>query len=195
MKLTKLVKPMTLGLLLSVAAFGCTKRKTGVTPLPNGARSGSSGDLQTPGAAGALGPGQGVDSTIAQGLPQSTNHTGWAKDTEALKADMVHFDYDSSVVKGSEKSKVAAVADYLKSNSAKALEVDGHCDERGTDEYNRSLGERRALALREELVRMGVAADRIDTMSFGRDRPIDTGHSEASHARNRRGEFVVLSAP
>jgi peptidoglycan-associated lipoprotein len=195
MKQTRLVKPMMLGLLLSIAAFGCTRRKTGITPLPNGGRNGAAADLQTPGAAGALGTGSGVEGATSQGIPAGPGHPGWAKDPETLKADMVHFDYDSSVVRSSEKSKVSAVADYLKSNSAKALEVDGHCDERGTDEYNRSLGERRALALREELAKMGVAPERIDTTSFGRDRPIDTGHSDAAHARNRRGEFIVLTAP
>src|SRR5437868_15544751 len=123
MKLTKLMKPVTLGLLLSVAAFGCTKRKTGITPLPNGARNGNPGDIQTPNAAGALRPGEEVGSGTPQGIPAGPGHPNWTKDPETLKADMVHFDYDSTVVKSSEKSKVSAVADYLKSNSAKALEV------------------------------------------------------------------------
>ena len=82
--------------------------------------------------------------------------TGWIEDAEALKSETVYFDFDSSVLKAAEKPKVAAVADYLKANSAKAVRVEGNCDERGTEEYNRSLGERRALAVREELIRLGI---------------------------------------
>jgi peptidoglycan-associated lipoprotein len=70
--------------------------------------------------------------------------------------------------------------------------VEGHCDERGTAEYNRALGERRAGAAREELVRMGVEAERITTISYGKDRPADPGHDEASWAKNRRCEFSAI---
>jgi len=125
----------------------------------------------------------------------SAGHPGWPEDREALKADTIHFEYDSAVVKPAEHSKITAVADYLKSNSSNAVKVEGHCDERGTDEYNRSLGERRAQAIREALVKSGVDAGRVDTVSFGRDRPVDTGHSDAAHRKNRRGEFVALTPP
>jgi len=99
------------------------------------------------------------------------------------------------VVKSSEKSKAAAVADYLKGNAAAAVKVEGHCDERGTEEYNRSLGERRALACREELIRLGIDANRVDTISYGEDRPADPGHDESAWKKNRRGEFVLLTPP
>jgi peptidoglycan-associated lipoprotein len=119
----------------------------------------------------------------------------WPRDREIFKADTVHFDYDSSVVKSGEKSKVAAVASYLKANTADAVEIEGHCDERGTEEYNRSLGDRRALALREALAAQGVDPMRVDTISYGKDRPVDTGKSEAAHRKNRRGEFVLEKHP
>ena len=105
------------------------------------------------------------------------------------------FAYDSSVIRASEKSKIAKVADYLKSNAGHALEVGGHCDERGTEEYNRSLGERRALAARDELIRLGVDGSKIVTKSFGKDRPIEPLHSESAWSKNRRDEFVLLSPP
>ena len=107
----------------------------------------------------------------------------------------VHFDYDSSAINVGEQPKAASVADYLKGNQAVAVEIQGHCDERGTEEYNRSLGERRALALREELVRLGVDPTRVDTISFGEDRPADAGHSDEAWSKNRRGEFVLLTPP
>lgn len=71
--------------------------------------------------------------------------------------------------------------------------MDGHCDERGTEEYNRSLGERRAQGIREFLAREGVDASRVRTISFGEDKPVETGHNEAAWSKNRRGEFILLT--
>lgn len=115
-----------------------------------------------------------------------------AEDRETLKGDTVYFDYDKSAIKSAEYAKVGAVAEYLKSNSTEDLVVEGHCDERGTEEYNRALGERRALAIRERLVNLGVPANRITTISYGKDRPVDVAHTEDAYAKNRRGEFVLL---
>jgi peptidoglycan-associated lipoprotein len=102
----------------------------------------------------------------------------------------IYFDYDSSRIRPGEISKLESVAVYMRSNPGNLL-IEGHCDERGTAEYNRALGERRALAAREELVRMGVDPNRISTISYGKDRPADFGHDEAAHAKNRRCEFLV----
>jgi peptidoglycan-associated lipoprotein len=104
----------------------------------------------------------------------------------------VLFDYDSARIRPSEESKLEAVAAYLKANPGK-LVVEGHCDERGTAEYNRALGERRALAARDELVKLGVDTGRMSTISYGRERPADTGHDETAWAKNRRCEFVVVN--
>jgi peptidoglycan-associated lipoprotein len=123
------------------------------------------------------------------------NRDGWTEDPIPLKSETVYFDFDSSVLKTSEKPKASAVADYLKANSAKAVKVEGNCDERGTEEYNRSLGERRALAVREELIRLGIDPTRVDTISYGKDRPADPGHDESAWKKNRRDDFIVLSPP
>ena len=111
---------------------------------------------------------------------------------EILKEQSVYFDYDSSAVKGSEKAKLGPVADYLKGHESHKVRIYGNCDERGTEEYNRALGERRALALRLELVGLGVDPVRIDTVTNGKDKPIATGHDESAWRQNRRGDFVVL---
>ena len=113
-------------------------------------------------------------------------------DREAFKADTVYFDFDKSAVKPSEAPKIETVVDYLKKNPNDALLIEGHCDERGTEEYNRALGERRALALRELAIKLGLDAERVRTLSYGEDRPADPGHNEAAWAKNRRGEFVRL---
>ena len=115
-----------------------------------------------------------------------------SEDRKTLEGDTVYFEYDKSAIKSSEYAKVAAVGEYLKSNPNDDLVVEGHCDERGTEEYNRALGERRALAIRERLVNLGVPASRVTTISYGKDRPVDVAHSEDAYSKNRRGEFVLL---
>jgi peptidoglycan-associated lipoprotein len=122
-------------------------------------------------------------------------HTNWTPNAEVLKEYSLHFGYDSSAIRSADKSKIASVADYLKSNPAAAVRVDGNCDERGTEEYNRSLGERRALAGREELIRLGIETSRVDTLSYGEDKPANTGHNESAWKENRRDDFVVLTPP
>jgi peptidoglycan-associated lipoprotein len=131
-------------------------------------------------------------------IPQATEfpgHTNWAEDRVALKDYSVHFAYDSSAIRSADKSKITSVADYLKANPTAAVRVEGNCDERGTEEYNRSLGERRALAGREELVRLGITSDRVDTLSYGEDKPANPGHNESAWKENRRDDFVVLTPP
>ena len=117
---------------------------------------------------------------------------GMTADREAFRNETIYFDYDRFTVKASEAAKLEKVADQLKQNSKHKLRVEGNCDERGTEEYNRSLGERRALSAREFLIKLGVGAERITTTSYGEDKPAELGHDEAAWAKNRRAEFVLL---
>jgi peptidoglycan-associated lipoprotein len=128
-------------------------------------------------------------------LPEFPGHTNWIENRDALKEYSVHFLYDSSSVPSADKSKIAAVADYLKNHTDAAVRVEGNCDERGTEEYNRSLGERRALAGREELFSLGIESGRVDTLSYGEDKPLAEGHNESAWKQNRRDDFVVLTPP
>lgn len=127
--------------------------------------------------------------------PPTKGHDGWIHDTIVCAQYTVYFDFDKSSIKAGEESKVSAVADYLKTHTEVAVLVEGNCDERGTEEYNRSLGERRALATREILIRLGIDASRIDTITYGVDRPAVQGHNEAAWSKNRRDDFVVLTMP
>ena len=198
MKLNKFANLLVIGLALTVAATGCRKKPVNVTGLP-GARAGRVSDMP-PGNPIRSGD-QPLTETNPIGVPTGhesnsrTLHDGWPEDAQTLKAETVYFDFDSSVLKGSEKPKVSAVADYLKANSANAVRVEGNCDERGTEEYNRSLGERRALAVREELIRLGIDPTRADTISYGKDKPAVQGHDETAWKQNRRDDFIVLSPP
>ena len=178
-----------------LVSTGCRKKPVNVTPLPN-ARMGSPGEMP-PG--GIL---QGGDTTGGittgsgpSGIPMGAGHPGWNEDREMLKTDTVYFDFDSSTIKSSEKSKIETVAAYLKQNGSAAVKVEGNCDERGTEEYNRALGERRALAIREYLINSGITPTTVDTVSYGEDKPADPGHNEAAWKKNRRGDFVLLTAP
>jgi peptidoglycan-associated lipoprotein len=197
MKLNKFTNLLVIGM-LSVAVFGCKKHPTPpVTTIPGS----QTGKVAGPGPAGPITPGDKTSSEQAviggpgTEHPQGSGHPGWPEDAIVLKEQAVYFDFDSSVVKTSEKHKVAAVADYLKANKGKAVRVEGNCDERGTEEYNRALGERRALAVREELISLGIGATEVDTTSYGKDRPLEPGHNEAAWKKNRRDDFIVLSPP
>jgi len=104
----------------------------------------------------------------------------------------VYFEYDSAQVKESERAKVESVAQNLKKSTAGGIIVEGHCDERGSAEYNLALGERRAMAVRAYLQTLGVDAARIQTKSFGKEKPVALGHDEESWGKNRRAEFVLF---
>ena len=108
----------------------------------------------------------------------------------AAPASAHYFGYDSSILAPSELAKIQQAADYMTGDARVVLIVEGHCDERGSNEYNLSLGEQRALALRSALVNLGISADRIQSRSFGEEKPAVLGSGEAAWAQNRRGEFA-----
>ncbi len=218
MKLTKFTHLLVLGLVLTVAASGCRKKPVGVTNLPkagmppvaaarpNDEPFGRGIRPVDDNARGRDVTGQDVNPATNLNpppvkpsgpsvLPNPADWSNAQEDKEIFKAYTVLFDFDSSAIRSSEKSKVQSVADHLKSNPAQGLRVEGNCDERGTEEYNRALGERRALAVREELIRLGVNPDHVLTISFGKDKPAVEGHDEAAWSKNRRDDFVLLTRP
>ena len=107
------------------------------------------------------------------------------------KLDSIQFGYDSSLLPPKEVAKVEKAGQYLLDHPDRVMNVDGHCDERGSNEYNLSLGEQRAQSVRKFLMDLGIDGARIQTRSFGKEKPLDPGHNEAAWSKNRRGEFVV----
>jgi peptidoglycan-associated lipoprotein len=194
MKAIKFTYVLVFALALTVAATGCRKSPVGVIDL-KGQRAGSPGGGEpTPlRPAPPLNPGD-----YAEGVPLSNDLSGdlaerFNFDRETLAAQTVYFEFDSSAIKSSERSRVEAVATYIQATAGVSLLVEGHCDERGTEGYNDALGERRALAVREMLVlQFGVDGNRVTTRTYGEHRPADPGKTDAAYAKNRRGEFVVL---
>ena len=191
MKCTKFV---SLALLLIAVGTGCKRGPQGTTPLP-GYGKGAVGP-ERPG--GPIGDVPGVNDVGPGGGALPSNLSELSADPNqpaALRDNTVYFAYDSADVRAGETSKLDAIASYMKSGGSKAIRIEGHCDERGTEEYNRALGERRALAAREYLVRAGVSGAQIDTRTMGEDNPAVPGHTEAAWSKNRRAEFILLQVP
>ena len=121
-------------------------------------------------------------------------HPAWNEDRTSLEALKVYFAFDKSTIRSHEQSKLKDVADFLKGNAQISIRIEGNCDERGTEEFNRELGVRRATASRDYLVSLGIDPVRIQTLSRGKDNPAVTGEGVKDRALNRRDEFVVLTS-
>lgn len=106
--------------------------------------------------------------------------------------EKVYFDFDSATLSDAARRTITANAAVIAHNPGVKVRVEGHCDERGSDEYNLAIGERRAKAAAQYLQSLGVGAERVSTLSFGKEKPADPGHDEAAWAKNRRDEFIVV---
>jgi peptidoglycan-associated lipoprotein len=190
----KLVTSTALALAVVLAATGCKHKPVGVTPIPHGPGA----PVTDIGGGGTINPYNGGINPGGIGInnpaipPIAYNPDNFTKDASTLAADTILFAYDSAVVRDNAQSSLQSVAQQLQSNPSDQLLVEGNCDERGTEEYNRSLGERRALAAREALAKLGIDPSRVHEISYGKDKPADTGHDEAAWSKNRRDDFVLL---
>ncbi len=114
-----------------------------------------------------------------------------ATEEKASPFDDIHFDFDKSFIREDAKPVLAKVADYLKRNSGAKVQIEGHCDERGTAEYNMALGARRAESAKKYLLSLGVKGAALSTVSYGKEKPLDPGHTEDAWAKNRRDHFLL----
>lgn len=105
----------------------------------------------------------------------------------------IHFNFDKYDIRREDEEILKENAAWLKKNPKMKIQIEGHCDERGTVEYNLALGERRANNTKRYLVSLGISPNRITIISFGKERPLDPGHNEEAWAKNRRAHIVVLS--
>ena len=125
-------------------------------------------------------------------LPERREGTSFfGSNVERQRFQPIYFDFDSQIVRPSETGKIHELAEFMKGGSSEII-IAGFTDERGTAEYNRGLGDRRAGAVREILISQGVDGNRIQTVSFGLEMPSDPGHSESAWAKNRRAEIGVV---
>ena len=165
---------------LSVATTGCKYDKAGKGGAGNGAGSGS--DINGHDISGETGSISGASEGKFEDLYTRCTDVDFAP---------VYFDLDSTVIKQGELAKIDAVVQHLTAKTDRVVVVEGNCDERGSSEYNMSLGENRAIIIRNYLVQSGITADRIQTRSYGSEKPAIEGHDESAWAKNRRGEFAI----
>lgn len=160
------------GLLVAFAGVGCSSKKKG---------------------AGAGADGSGIDE---KGIDTSGSleryKSGQNPAGEGGPLKDVRFGFDSYELDEGSRGVLRDNADWLKENSREKVEVEGHCDERGTVEYNLALGAKRARATKDYLVTLGITSDRLTTISYGEELPLCTDHTEECWAKNRRAHFVVL---
>jgi peptidoglycan-associated lipoprotein len=155
-----------------VATGGCAKKKQRTL------------DETTSGVGGA-----GSESGVAEGSSLDRFKRGLGPEEGGVLKD-VHFAYDSYELDGTARDVLAANAEWLKDNSRARTEIEGHCDERGTVEYNLALGARRAKAVKDYLTTLGISGERLSTISYGEELPLCREQNESCYARNRRVHFV-----
>lgn len=159
---------------------------------------------ETPAVEEGASSGTGANSGGASSTSSATSSSGRAaasairdgspEDFVINVGDRIFFDLDKSNIRGDQRGQLEKQAAWLKKFPAARITIEGHADERGTREYNLALGDRRANSTRDFLVALGVNSGRINTVSYGKERPVALGHEEASWRQNRRAVSVVVEA-
>jgi peptidoglycan-associated lipoprotein len=188
-------RPVLIGSMLAVVlfSFGCAKKPaTAVTSVapPTGASSSTGVEGATAGQAGE----RSLTARPVQPPGTAATTAGRPAPREFVAvSDLqdIHFDFDKYAIRPQDAQALDGNARWLKANARDLLLIEGHCDERGTDEYNLALGDRRAKAAMNYLVAQGIAENRITVISYGKERPLCNEHNEACWAKNRRAHFLV----
>lgn len=176
MKSLKLLSVLSLACLLVISIGGCAKKNQGLEINPEYDDSASQRSSQTDDSTG--------DGTA---LPMIDQERLLFDSDTGLQ--VVYFDFDSYTLRPDARETLKRNADKIRQAPDVIIQIEGHCDERGTQEYNLALGEKRALAVREYLMNLGVSGGRMVTISYGEEDPADPGHDEGAWSKNRRCEF------
>jgi peptidoglycan-associated lipoprotein len=160
---SRLVLAMILVPLVAMGAAGCKKKG------PKGVDA----------TGGMSGTGEGLTGRAAQ-VQEAQN-----------RLQTIYFEYDAFDLSSTAQETLRQDAKVIEQYPDVKIQVQGHCDERGSEEYNLALGDKRARSARDYLVNLGISPDRLTTISFGEERPVDPGHDDTAWAKNRRGEFVA----
>lgn len=175
------------GLAIALAMTGCANRKPATTATTT-TTAGTNANGTTGASSTGLGANGDINSTGMNGNGVNGNGPMDAV-RQALAARVVHFDYDSSDLSQTDVATLNAHARYLSQNNGARVTLTGHTDERGTREYNMALGERRAKSVQAFLVTNGARNEQIETVSYGKEQPVNEGHNDAAWAENRRVEI------
>jgi peptidoglycan-associated lipoprotein len=175
-----------LGLLAALMVAGCAKKGPMIEPRP-----GEEGE--------AVAPMEAEAETVTEEAPQMAKLeqepvTGRYVEDEGASMEFrdIHFDFDMYNIRDDAKPTLDKLSSFLTETDAKVI-LEGHCDERGTDEYNLALGDRRAQSVKQYLVASGVSRNKIETVSYGEEKPLCEDKTEGCFAQNRRAHFVILS--
>jgi peptidoglycan-associated lipoprotein len=182
---------LALTLMAALLVSACGKKKPPVTtPMPDPGPT-------TTGPSTPSKPAEKVEEATPVVTEPIAEDTIGGKSLDDLNRDSplkpAFFGLDSSELDAEGQAVVQSNAELLKKYATWAITIEGHCDERGTAEYNLALGERRAVAVKTYLVSLGIAPDRVRTVSYGKEFPFDPGHTESAWAKNRRGHFVITA--
>jgi len=158
-----LILPLFLGLVFSGCACPCQKKQAAAAP------------------AEIVAPPPEVEEEVPPPAPEPS-----------VSLEPIFFDFDKSNITPDAKAILDKNAEWTSKNPTAKIRIEGNCDERGTNEYNMALGERRATSAKQYLVTLGIAANRLTTVSYGEEKPLDPGHDEAAWAKNRRDDFKVI---
>jgi peptidoglycan-associated lipoprotein len=178
---------------LAAATAACSKKQAPATPMPAPAPDFGAAPAPAPPPPAAK-----VESPLpVPPLPPVSEDSISSTSLDDLNRNSplkpVFFQLDSADLDDAGRAVVSANAEILKKNPTWVVTIEGHCDERGSAEYNLALGERRAQAARTYLTSLGIQQERVRTVSYGKEYPFDPGHTEAAWAQNRRGHFVITT--
>jgi len=173
-----------LAVILTVVAIGCAEKKE-VKP----SEAPQTGTMEQPGKEGAASKENVTEEQT--GKVQSKEIPSKTEELSGMFPD-IDFDYDKYDIREDGKSVLKSLADYLIKNPSVKVLIEGHCDERGTSEYNLGLGDKRAKAAQDYLLSLGVPSSRISTISYGKEKPHCSEHAEECWAKNRRDQFVIV---
>lgn len=179
---------LVLAVIAGLAAFGCAEKKP-IAPV----KQPEEALKQPPQAKEAEKPKKAPEKITEQQIAQVESKEIPPKVEEISgKFKDINFDYDRYDIREDAKLTLKSVSDYLIKDAKVKILVEGHCDERGTSEYNLGLGDKRAKSTRDYLLSLGVPSSRIDTISYGKEKPLCEEHTEDCFAKNRRAHFVIL---
>jgi peptidoglycan-associated lipoprotein len=179
-------------LMMAVFSLSCGKRPISSESAMPSAASETSGEM-------AAGEGQDLQAQEAfeeESLKDETLAEEMAEERKQIEKEMfvnedIYFEFDSAKLSPEAQTILQKKAQWLKNNPQTAVTIEGHCDERGTNEYNLALGDRRAFAAKAYLLDLGISASRLSTVSYGEERPIEAASNESAWAKNRRAHFVI----
>jgi peptidoglycan-associated lipoprotein len=195
MKISILRLVMVASLITSLALFvaGCGKKQIQTGEEMTETQPSVAPAPEQPKPEQETGMGEEEPLTTAEQTPPAGNEMEATISEGRTNAPMlpVYFDFDQSSIRADQQPRIEKNAAYLKDNPQVSIQIQGNCDERGTNEYNMALGERRAMSAKKYLMNLGIAGNRITTISYGEEKPLVYGHDELSWAQNRRDDFVI----